>query len=444
MSGRSGPTWRRCDGLLARGTPALQHRREVRERIVVAARPGVEFVIGLVVLALGVPVWSGYSHEIGIGLIVAGGIAIAHGAITFVLEERRRRLETEAEEARGRAEMRRIADLARELLLETAIWTDVDELASRMQAQQFSGQQIRPPREWSVGAVVGRGREDLDPGAVRGWSTMAQLLRDHASRLTSAIDQEFPGQPAERRSSLRTVFQAVEAAAKGAEDLAARRQRVAETPWGTPEERRAADDALCAAADTFFGACQWLEGVVMNIEPDAELLEAMAGSRARHRQMAEEAAAARRELQAIAARTAGALLNDAAPAPEYLTRSTLCRGGTLHDVAADERFAFAPADEAAALRDWRVRIDSGERRFAAAVQNRGWDMSITTHWLWVQVNGDGIRELVNAVQRLEEDLARTGLAGAADDVVEGSRERLRGAVHQLVEKIARLQAHEAR
>jgi hypothetical protein len=92
--------------------------------------------------------------------------------------------------------------------------------------------------------------------------------------------------------------------------------------------------------------------------------------------------------------------------------------------------------------DWRTRLDAASQAFVSAVAGRGLDMSRTTHWLWVQVN-DGIRELNNAIHELDADLRRP----ASDDVapiVERSRERIRGAVRQLVERIARLQAHEAR
>lgn len=350
---------------------------------------------------------------------------------------------------RAHHEMRRIAELARELLLETSVWTDIDELTAWVQGRRGSADsEVRPPREWSVAAVVGRGRDDLDAGAVSGWSTIAQLLRDHAERLTTMIDQEFPGQPAERRSELSTVFQAVQVTAKAGDDLAAARQRAIEAHWQTSEEKRAAEDALRAAADTFYRACEWLEGMVMRIEPHAELLAAMEESKARHRRDAEAAAATRRELQAIAARAAGQLLQDAAPSEPYLRHSTLGTAGTLYDIAADGGFAFAPHEELDAVRDWRARIAAAQGEFVSAVEGRGLDMSRTTHWLWVQVNGDGIRELENALQRLEEDLVRNAHSGAGSDnlakSIERSRDGVRGAVRPLVEKVARLQAHEAR
>jgi heme-degrading monooxygenase HmoA len=326
----------------------------VRERLGIAAggalafltsTPGVEFALGAVVLVLGVPVWSGYSHEIGIALVAAGAIAVVHGAVTFVLEERRRRAAAAAEEERGHAEMRRISDLARELLLETTLWTDIDEFRSWVQARQWQAErELRPPREWSVASIVGRGREDLDADAVDDWIALARGLRQQAQQLADMIDQEFPGQPAERRSELRTVYRAVDSASSAAQHLAAARTRLIQTHWTTPEEKRAAEDALRSNLDLFYGACEWIEGTVMRIEPDAELLQAIESSHLRHGKDAAERAAARRELQAISARSGAQMLIDAAPSAGVLVRSTLGRSGTLHDIAADEAFALRSDD----------------------------------------------------------------------------------------------------
>lgn len=387
----------------------------------------------------------------GVGPLPGALVGGVFSALLYVmrqtgLELKERRADAE-EQGRSRREMRRIAELARELLLETSIWTDVDELASWVQAQQFSEREVPAPREWTVAAIAARGRADLDAAEVRGWLTMAQLLRDHAQRLPSTIDQEFPGQPAERRSELREVFRAVEAAAKAADAVAPARERVLAAHWGTSEEKRVAEDALSAATAEFYGACAWIEGTVMRIEPDAELLAAIESSHVEHRTRAEAAAAARRELQTTAARTAGQLLRDAAPAEPYLERSTLGRAGTLLDIAADEQFAFARDDEVMALFGWRARIATAQRRFGSAVEGRGLEMSRTTHWLWVQVHGDGIREFDNAVEQLREDLVRAGTFAAPTDFVldrvERSRQELRGSVRRLVEKIGRLQGHKA-
>jgi hypothetical protein len=235
-------------------------------------REGFEFAFGVVLLALGVAIWRYLSNElgfaVGIALVVPGVIACAHALMTFTVERRREAAQARDVFERELAEMRRIAELARSILLEIELWSDVDAMQAYIDGQRANpGREIPPPPSWTVGAILKRGRGGVEPLKVRGWSTIAQLLRDHAAHLTNLIDQQFPGQPAERRADLKSVFRANEKAAEAADALAAARQRVIELAGGVSAEvRHRAEDALKDSADEFFGALQWMEGAIEQIE----------------------------------------------------------------------------------------------------------------------------------------------------------------------------------
>ena len=316
---------------------------------------------------------------------------------------------------------------------------------------QLGNPHRRPSRslEWSIAAIVARGREALRPAEVRGWSQIAQLIRDHAQYLTSRIDQEFPGPPAERRSELSVLFRAAEKAAEGADGLAGATRRSFELFYsGTHDDKERAEQAVQEDASFFFGACEWVQGCVERLDDREEFARSIAETAERHRAAAADLLRAARDVHAAAVAAAETLLAAAAPEPDDLERSTIGRrDASLRDIARADSFALAAEDEEDAVYRWLRRVPPAQRAFHEAVMDRGAEMNEATHTLWTQIHNDGVLELENALHGLQGDLHAQGgtppppanFADAiATNIAEG-RVELAAAIQRLVDRIDRFQ-----
>jgi len=156
---------------------------EVRERIGTArelllafatARGRIEFGIGVIVVAFGVPVWTGFSIELGIGLVVAGGIACVHSVVTFAVEERRRRVSLDQ---LARAAFERVVDapLLARARPELGFW--------------------RPNWNVTVGTLANEGFDGL-PGSDETWRHVYAAVADDLADLHRAFsDASFANLP---------------------------------------------------------------------------------------------------------------------------------------------------------------------------------------------------------------------------------------------------------
>lgn len=390
------------------------------------------------------------SREFGLVILAAfaagGPISIAYTEQSFREQQRQTEERERADAAAGLAEMRTIAELARAIVLDVTMWTAILDWKGRWDSEAPNPPKTEsPPPEWSIAAIVARGRASLKPMEIRGWSQMAQLIRDHAAYLVSRIDQEFPGPPAERRSELTSLFRATDKAAEGADELARTTQRLSELYYGDDTHgTERTREFVNAAADSFFGACEWVQGCVERLDDRESFSQSIAQTADRHRSAAAAVTAAAREVHAIATNEASRLLVTAGPSPEHLARSTLGRAdATLRDVANAEHFAFASDDEPAAVEAWLQRIPPAQRSFHLAVLDRGGDMNEATHFAWTRVHNDSLLELERSLQRLRDDLhARAGATSSLVDGVEENvsqaRRDVSDSVRQLVSRIGEL------
>lgn len=395
-------------------------------------------------------------RELGLVLLAAvfvgGPLSIAFTEQAFHAEQHRAREHERAEEQRGLDEIRAIAVFAREILLDQAIWIDVDGVRDYADGDvTVSRKRLALPRPvWSIAAIVARGQDALRPLEIRGWGTIAQLIGDHAAYLTTRIDQEFPGQPAERRKELATLFRAVYKAVDGAESLSAACRRVRElAPDAAHDERDRAREAVDEGAHFFFGACEWVQGCIQRLDDRPEFAESIAAAAAEHRAAAAKVLAAQREIRDVAAKAAEQVLRDAAPAAGYLERSSLHgSSASIRDIARAASFAFDAAEEELALNDWKRRIAPAQRSFHLAVIDRGGEMTERTLSMWRLIHNEGLSALEQAIDRLEGDVHARGTQpppgpSTADRISENERSRrddLRTAVTTLVTRVDELVA----
>lgn len=258
----------------------------MREGVTAAVRRHTgELAISATALVAGVIVLAARAGELADiigGALAAGGPIGAGLSIYYTEGDYRRRVDEAADAERERverehSEMSRIAQLARGILLDTELWRDVLAFHAHVDAQRANpGREIPEPPAWSVAAILARGRDALEPMRVRGWSQIADALRSHATHLQNVVDQEFPGQPAERRSELRGVFTMVEAAAKDAQWLYTVTNRRAEAQIASQEDQRTADDAVRDAASSFFAALEGIRGSIESIERAEEFARIVA------------------------------------------------------------------------------------------------------------------------------------------------------------------------
>jgi hypothetical protein len=395
-------------------------------------------------------------RELGLVLLAAvlvgGPLSIAFTEQSFRTEQRRGREHERDEEQRGSDEMRAIAVFAREILLDQTIWTDVEGVRDYADGD-VTVTRKRPPLPrpvWSIAAIVARGQDALKPLEIRGWRTIAQLIRDHAAYLTTRIDQEFPGQPAERRKELATLFRAASTAVERAEYLSAACRRVRElAPDAARDEHDRAREAVVEGAHSFFGACEWVQGCVERLDDRPEVAESIAVAAAGHRAAAAKVLAAQREIQGVAAKAAEQVLRDAAPAAAYLARSSLHDpSASIRDIARATTFAFDGAEEEQALNDWKRRIGPAQRSFHLAVMDRGGEMTEPTLSMWRQIHNEGLSTLEQAIDRLEGDVRAWGTQpppgpSMVDRIAENVRSRrddLRRALTALVTRVDELVA----
>lgn len=427
----------------------MKRRAVAIGELVLARAEGRELLLGVLLLAAGA-VLSGVSAAAAYAAIFAGAAACILGLITLVLEERRHRATDHAQRERERAQMRRIAELAREFLFERELWRDALEWKAHWDAQRANpSREIPRPLEWSVVEILARGPADLvELASSDGWGAIGEALRTQMAEFTTAVDQEFPGPRAARRGDLRAVYDATQDIAAAAAALAQRRQRGVDAYWkGDPDKTARIRDEAPALVDAFCAAVVQLERSITSLDPTDDVARAIGASKERHRAAAAAETARHRELQRLAASAAEQLLHTAAPSAEYLGRSTLGRtDATLRDIAGDEHFAFAPTDEDAALADWRKRIAQAQRDLLAPVEGRGHEMHERTHFLFVRVHNDGVQELENAIQRIEEDrhTQRNSPVDAIAQNVERPRREVRDAVQRLVVRIDELRGLEVR
>lgn len=424
-----------------------------------AHRHAWEFAIAVGLLVVGAVIWRFSSAEWGAAVLIAVGVgfllSLAYTEQTFRERERPREIEDQARAARDAAErrehaaredaeMRRIAGLANDPLLEAELWRDVDQWRKDYGTEVES----TAPLAWSVTAVLARGRPELEGARIDGWREIADALRSGARDLASAISQEFPGPIGKRRAELGGVYEAAGLAAGAADAVVAARERaIALQGSGTPDEQETMR-GLRARRGALFDALEVLASRVVALDPSGDVGRVVADSMARHRAAAVTVRARHRELQAIAAAAAEQLLRDLAPGPEDLARSSLAdANGTLRDVVGADAFALAADDEEEALVRWRSRVAPAQRAFMSPVEGRGYAMDDRTRHLWTRIHYDGVSELENAILRLEGDVHAQ--RGSPDNFVEAipanvaaSRDELRTAMRRLISRVDELRALE--
>jgi len=245
---------------------------------------------GLLFALLG---WLNSDPGLAVGFFIAGFASAVVPAI--VDAEQRRHGDLAREAARAGAEAaayeeaeadqlaacRTLAAAAREILLETALWVDIDAHIGQMQKEWANPGIITfpGPESWSVDAIVERGVEGLRDRVP--WNSLEYALETHASQLSG-----FAGTYSGRLSSdaLRSLEAVIDAAGKAG---AAARDgwRVdasateippvffaREEPPITPEERREQQSRIEDARVGFVLALQNLQGSVERLERHAQPL----------------------------------------------------------------------------------------------------------------------------------------------------------------------------
>jgi len=193
-----------------------------------------------------------------------------------------------------------------------------------------------------IAASSRAGREALKPAEVRGWSKIAQLIRDHAQYLTSRIDQEFPGPRPNGALSYLCSSVRRRRRPKAPTDSRERRGASFELFYsGTHDDKERAEQAVRDGASFFFGACEWVQGSVERLDDREEFA----------RSIAKQLNATVRQLPTSSAQhvtymrrrgRAETLLAAAAPDPDDLEQSTIGRrDASLRDIARSDSFALA-------------------------------------------------------------------------------------------------------
>ena len=221
-----------------------------------------------------VGVVSRNAYAFGGVVLSAIGVLVTHsplGAVVrlpldVIARERRHREDAaaaaETEQLR-RGAVRFAARAAREILIESAIATDLEgQLAQRDAQWANPNAVIDPPPSWSPAAIVARGRAVLSRSAH--WNSFADLLRAHSAHLSSLLGAYTL--PAEAETLVRVALTAAERAAEGASDAAQARYELLDARPLTQNQRERLEERLESAMHFFFGGLEWMIGRVEELE----------------------------------------------------------------------------------------------------------------------------------------------------------------------------------
>lgn len=221
--------------------------------------------------------WRGDVDPINTALLV---LAAAVGTVAAIVdgEQRYRRdvaveIEREQQAAEAvaageedeRLAARSLARNVREIMLETALYTDVNAFQGWAEGQRANpGKVILKPLVWSVDGIVERGAAGLETPVA--WSALADALRTHAETASSNAGTYAGRLSVGASRALESVMVAAELVAKAAEGGSASSYAMGANRWATPDEKRPIEDRLRDARSGLIAALLNLTGTIERLE----------------------------------------------------------------------------------------------------------------------------------------------------------------------------------
>jgi hypothetical protein len=171
----------------------------------------------------------------------------------------RAQLDAEADE---RAAAGKAARDLRELLFETELITDVEELQAKATAEWANPGKTFPRTSWTAAAIIERGADGLEKARL---NALADAIRSHVDHAAGVVDDGALDRDAQKaREHVLEVGR--EAATEMRFAATTRAELHDKGPLAPPEERRRLEDAFRDGRYGAVSALKWLEGTIEQLE----------------------------------------------------------------------------------------------------------------------------------------------------------------------------------